>query len=95
MPARSILALLVWNLIQRLLRQFVEKKDKAIKGLGRKSTKKPTTYMLIRLFQHITVITWNQSLSRKISKPLNHHQMEYLEALNMNEKIFTKPVHPF
>jgi len=87
-----LLSLMVWNLIQTVLREHLEKDAKTILGWDKKQTCRPTTLMVIFYFQHISVFKWNGGRNRRLSRPLLPHQRDYLQALGLAESIFTTPV---
>lgn len=87
-----LLSLMVWNLIQTVLREHLEKHAKTILGWDKKQTCRPTTPMVIFYFQHISVFKWNGGRNRRLSRPLLPHQRDYLQALGLAESIFTTPV---
>ena len=87
-----LLSLMVWNLIQQVLREHLKEHRKSILGWDKKQTHKPTTLMVIFYFQHISIFKWNRGCSRRLSRPLLPHQREYLQALGLPESIFITPV---
>ena len=87
-----LLSLLVWNLIQHLLREHLKKHQITILGWDNKPTERPTTLMVIFYFQHISIFRWNEGRNRRLSRALKDHQRDYLRALGIPETIFTTPV---
>jgi transposase len=51
-----LLSLLIWRLIERSMRQFVEKGDQDLPGWERRRTTRPTTFMLMTKFQGVMII---------------------------------------
>jgi len=86
-----LLALLIWNLMQRQMRNFLEKQDSTLEGLDGKPTKRPTSYMMTTKFRFILVL--RSGGSRLLKKPLSKTQKEYLRALGLKESIYTS-IHP-
>jgi len=86
-----LLSLMIWNLIQHLIRRHIKERQTTILGWDNKQTQAPTTLMVIHYFQHVSVFTWNQG-RRRLSRPLNDHQKHYLTAIGLPESIFTIPV---
>ena len=84
-----MLSLLVWNLIERTLRQYIEENQTTLPGWDKKQTTKPTTYMLTWMFTGIIVIRWGAQ--RRLGNPLQFKTLEYLEALGLNALIFITP----
>lgn len=87
-----LLSLMVWNLIQQVIREHIAEHEKSILGWDRKQTYRPTTLMVVFYFQHISIFKWNQGRSRRLSRPLLPHQRDYLQALGLSEDIWTTPV---
>ena len=87
-----LLSLMVWNLIQHIIRKHIKQRDTTILGWDNKQTKAPTTMMVFFYFQHISIFVWNRGLHRKLSRTLKPHQKDYLCAMGLPESIFTTPV---
>lgn len=87
-----LLSLMVWNLIQKVLRDYLAKHRESILGWDKKQTRRPTTLMVIFYFQHVSVFKWNEGRNRRLSRPLLPHQRDYLQALGLPESIFITPV---
>nr|MBF0223799.1 IS1634 family transposase [Desulfobulbaceae bacterium] len=86
-----LLCLLIWNLMQRQMRQHLEKTNSTIEGLDRKKTTRPTSYVMTTKFTCILILKVGQS--RLIKKPLTPAQQSYITALGLTEGIFTSQ-HP-
>ena len=84
-----MLSLLVWSLIERTLRQYVQEHDTTLPGWDKKRTTKPTTYMLTWMFTGIIVIHWGTQW--RLGNPLRATTLEYLETLGLNARIFITP----
>lgn len=87
-----LLSLMVWNLIQQVLREHLAEHSKSILGWDKKQTHRPTTLMVIFYFQHVSIFKWNEGRNRRLSRPLLPHQRDYLQALGLPENIFITPV---
>ena len=87
-----LLSLMVWNLIQKALREHLDKHSKSILGWDKKQTRRPTTLMVLFYFQHVSVFKWDEGRNRRLSRPLLPHQRDYLQALGLPESIFVTPV---
>lgn len=87
-----LLSLMVWNLMQQVIREHLAEHEKSILGWDNKQTKRPTTLMVTFYFQHISIFKWGGGRYRKLSRDLLPHQCEYLQALGLPEDIFTTPV---
>jgi len=84
-----LIALLIWRLIERSMRLFVEKKDTTITGWVRRQTKRPTSFMMSTKFHTILVI--KSGKNRQLARPLKAVQLEYLNALDIDPKVFVVP----
>lgn len=82
-----LISLLVWRLIERTLRKHVEQTDTPLTGWDNKPTTSPTALMVISKFKNVTVI--RIGARRKLARPLNPVQLEWLEALGLKLDIFT------
>ena len=84
-----VISLLIWRLIERSMRQFVEEGNQDLPGWKRRRTTRPTTFMLMTKFQGIMILKIGSK--RRLNKPFNHQQLEYLSALGVNPEAFIKP----
>ena len=84
-----MLSLLVWNLIERSLRQYIKKQNTTLPGWDKKQTTKPTTYMMTWMIRGIIVIKAGNY--RRLGNPLNSNTIEYITALGLSVSIFTTP----
>lgn len=84
-----LISLLIWRLMERSMRQYVETHDCTLPGWVRRKTKKPTAFMMATKFASIMVITLDRH--RQLTKPLKPFQREYLTALGVPETTFTVP----
>ena len=84
-----LISLLIWRLMERSMRQYVESNDCTLPGWVRRQTKKPTAFMMTTKFSSIMVITMGKL--RQLVKPLKPFQLEYLKALGVSSDVFTVP----
>lgn len=84
-----LISLLIWRLMERSMRQYVEDNDCTLPGWVRRQTKKPTAFMMTTKFTSIMVITIGQH--RQLAKILKPFQQEYLKALGVTADAFTVP----
>lgn len=82
-----LIALLIWRLMERSLRQYTESGDKALIGWNNRPTDRPTSFMMITKFMGITVI--KMAGQRRLHRPLSGAQKGYLAALGVNSCVFT------
>lgn len=84
-----LISLLIWRLMERCMRKYVEINDCKLPGWVRRKTKKPTAFMMTTKFASIMVITIDGH--RQLVKPLKPFQREYLDALGVTTDAFTFP----
>jgi len=71
------------------MRKFVETDDQDLPGWKRRGTTRPTTFMLITKFQGVMIL--KIASKRRLNKPLNSQQLEYLSASKIAPEIFIDP----
>ncbi|MBL0714550.1 MAG: IS1634 family transposase [Desulfosarcina sp.] len=84
-----LISLLLWRLMERSMRQYVEVNDCTLTGWERRPTKKPTSFMMTTKFAGILVITTGKN--RQLARPLTDFQREYLKAMGVSDEVFTVP----
>ena len=84
-----LISLLIWRLIERSMRQFIEKGDQDLPGWKRRRTTKPTTFMLMTKFQGVMILKIGSE--RRLNKPFKPQQLEYLFALGVKPGAFINP----
>ena len=84
-----LLSLLIWRLIEREMRQYVESEKRDLPGWKKRRTTRPTTFMLMTSFQRIMIIKIGDN--RQLNKPFTEKQMEYLVSLKVDPNAFIKP----
>ena len=84
-----LISLLIWRLMERSMRQYVEANDCTLTGWERRPTKKPTSFMMTTKFAGIMVITMGKN--RQLARPLKDFQREYLQAMGVTPEVFTVP----
>ncbi|MDY6845170.1 MAG: IS1634 family transposase [Thermodesulfobacteriota bacterium] len=84
-----LLSLLIWRLIEREMRQYVERGKRDLPGWKKRRTTRPTTFMLMTNFQRIMIIKIGDN--RRLNKPFTEKQMEYLVSLKVDPNAFIKP----
>jgi transposase len=82
-----LIALLIWRLMEKSLRQYTESGDKPLIGWNKRPTNRPTSFMMITKFVGITVIKIGDQ--RKLQRPLSEAQKGYLAALGVETCVFT------
>jgi transposase len=86
-----LLCLLIWNLMQRQMRQHLDENNSSIEGLDRRKTICPTSYVMTTKFSHIIL---KVGQSRMLKKSLSLTRQAYIKALGLTEKIFTSGHQP-
>ena len=85
-----LLSLLVWSLMQRSLRQSVtEQPDLQLTDLDNKPTRRPTSFILMHKFLKVLVL--KEGTRRRLAWPLTLTQRQYLQALDLDYRVFTVP----
>ncbi len=84
-----LLALLIWRLMERNLKLYIENTGKLLPGWKQRMIKNPTSFMMSTKFLNIIVITIGNQ--RKLARPLNEVQIKYLKALGVSPDIFINP----
>ncbi|MBA2882690.1 transposase [Desulfosalsimonas propionicica] len=84
-----LIALLIWRLIERSMRKYIESTGQAIPGWENRPTKKTTAFMMTTKFASVSVVKIGDK--RQLAYPLRSMHLEYLRALNVDPDIFTYP----
>ncbi len=84
-----LISLLVWNLMERSMRQYVEQSGEKLSGWDNKPTDRPTAFMMSTKFTGVMVTKIDGH--RIIANNLSDIQNIYLVALNLSPAIFTNP----
>jgi hypothetical protein len=83
-----IIALLLWRLMERNMREKVKKENIALQGWNNVRTARPTAFMMVSKFSPVFVGVMNKR--RILFTPLDKFQLAYLDALDVSPSIFTK-----
>lgn len=84
-----LISLLIWRLIERAMRQYVEENKTTMTGWVKRRTKRPTSFMMTTKFHTLLVI--KSGTQRQFAKPLKPVQLEYLKALDIEPEVFITP----
>lgn len=84
-----LLALLIWNLIQRKIRQWAEVHNQDLPGNDKRPTRTPTTFVMLLHFTEVKVLQIGQK--RQLHKPPRPEIAAYLQALDLGPWIYTNP----
>ncbi len=85
-----LIALLVWNLIEHVLRQYVIIHDVNLPGWDNKKTRRPTSFMMSTKFMGIQII--RIGCARRLARPLSDVQFMYLKAMGLTEQSLLMPL---
>ena len=83
-----IISLVIWRLMERSLRTYVENTGIKLPGWDKKMTDRPTAFMMSTKFITINVIKIGNR--RLIPRGLRKEIPPYLKALGVDEKVFTE-----
>ncbi|HQB91515.1 MAG TPA: hypothetical protein PLW59_09955, partial [Sphaerochaeta sp.] len=87
-----ILALLVWRLMERQMRLYLNENGGKLPGWDRKPTDRPTSFMMSTVFQGIKV--GRLGGRSYLLEPLSERRMLFLQSLGLDERVFTDRVAP-
>lgn len=77
-----LISLLIWNLIQHVLRQYIKSHQTTLPGWDKKDTTRPTAFMMSTKFAGMQIVEFQGR--RQLAKPLNAVQKSYLTALGLS-----------
>lgn len=83
-----LLSLLIWSLMERSMRKYVEENETTLTGFDKKQTDRPTSFMMTTKFFGVIILKIGNQ--RGLGQPLDKVQKEYLKALGLNSNIFTR-----
>jgi transposase len=83
-----LLALLIWRLIERSLRQHVESTQSKLSGWDHKETERPTAFMMMTKFASVIVV--KVGAQRQVVKGFSPAQQHYLLALGLSAACYTR-----
>jgi len=78
-----LISLMVWNLIEHTLRQYIKECEVTLPGWDKKQTTRPTAFMMSTKFMGLQVV--RVSGMCRLAAPLTDGQKRYLNALNLSE----------
>jgi len=84
-----LLALLLWRLMERTMRTYVDTTSTPLTGWDKKATERPTSFMMVTKFVGVTVVKLGHQ--RQFARPLSAVQQQYLTALDVPTACFTGP----
>ena len=84
-----IIALMIWRLMERSMRNHVDNNEKTLPGWDGRTTKRPTTFMMTTYMKGITTIIIKGK--RHLLRSPKAEQLAFLEALGVGPPAFTDP----
>jgi len=78
-----LIALLIWNLIEHSLRQYIAQNETTLPGWDKKKTRRPTAFMMSTKFMGLTLI--RVAGICRFASPLTDTQHRYLIALCLSQ----------
>jgi transposase len=84
-----LLALLIWRLMERAMRTYVDSTSTPLPGWDKKATERPTSFMMVTKFAGVIVLKLGPH--RQLARPLSAVQHRYLSALDVPATCFTLP----
>jgi transposase len=85
-----LLALLLWRLMERAMRTYVDSTGTPLPGWDKKATERPTSFMMVTKFAGVIVVQLGPH--RQLARPLSAVQHRYLTALDVPTTYCTLPV---
>ena len=82
-----VLALMVWRLMERSLRAWVNNTGEKLPGWNNQQTDRPTSFMVSTAMYGIQVLRTKDGLRHYIREP-GQRPREYLQALGLDESVF-------
>lgn len=82
-----LLALLIWRLMERALRRYVDTTSTPLMGWDKQATERPTSFMMVTKFAGVIVLKLGDH--RQLARPLSVVQQQYLLALDVPAACFT------
>ena len=84
-----LLALLIWRLMERAMRTYVDTTRTPLPGWDKQATERPTAFMMITKFAGVIVFKCGHD--RQLARPLSVVQQQSLTALDVPSSCFTSP----
>jgi len=84
-----LIALLIWRLMERCMRRYLDETDSEITGWKKRPTKRPTSFMMTTKF--LSILVARSGRERQLVRPLKPVQLEYLQALQVRPEVFITP----
>jgi hypothetical protein len=73
-----LIAILIWRLMEKCMRKYIETTGNQVTGWKKKPTKRPTSFMMTTKF--LTILVARLGDRRQLARPLRPEQKEFLQA---------------
>lgn len=80
-----LVSLLVWNLMEHVMREYLKRTNSTIPGWDRKPTQRPTSFMMTTKFKGVLVVELNGTWH--FTAPLTPERQQYVHALRLTEEL--------
>lgn len=84
-------ALLIWRLMEHVMREYLKRTDTTLSGWDRKPTQTPTSFMMTTKFKGLLVAEIGGEWY--FATPLSDVQQEYIRALGLSEEVLLRKEH--
>jgi transposase len=84
-----LLALLIWRVMERAMRTYVDTTRTPLTGWDKQATERPTSFMMVTKCAGVLVL--KRGPQRQLARPLSVVQQQYLTALAVPAACFTGP----
>ena len=81
-------SLLVWNLMEHVMREHLKRTDTTIPGWDGKATQKPTSFMMTTKFKGVLLAELDGEWC--FTEPLSFEQQQYVQALGLTEGLLLR-----
>lgn len=81
-----LVALMIWRLMERNMRLYIDRENGCLPGWNNRSTTRPTSFMMSTKFVNVQVVS--NGNHRQLLKPFNSVQLQYLRSLDVDPRIF-------
>jgi transposase len=84
-----MMALLIWNLMEHVMRKYLAVHDETLPGWDNKSTYRPTAFMMSTKFSGLQIVRIGSVC--RLAQPLTDEQRLFLKALGLSERHLLTP----
>ncbi len=84
-----IIALMVWRLMERSMRNYIKERGTKLPGWDGRTTDRPTSFIMTTFMKGVKIVIINKQ--RYLLRQLRIEQLAFLEALGLGPPAFTDP----